>query len=380
MPPLSVPDLSGTENLSTIRALRPRVQGTELPAGLHPPTNSQGRRATSEPPRLSKQQVPSILDMEPGSPWIRSDAHMRDDQEADGDALAQSYDSANDPEKLNFWWEAGIRDGDPVATPPLMTESSPSLSSLAGALPSGFEGSAGPDELETSRIAPGSINAIDVLRARAEVIRQSKTNWAPSSISEGPVELGREIAPSLSGKTPFNRTSAIMGDSVQVVDEDDHYGLMTVTNSGKRLLEPAELLQTTQSHLTFRVSRRRNFARKAQSADHAISLYFAYIQEWDTDMLLNSSTKSRERLEPRMRISNESPASSRTSLDGPAGGILAPEKATDSEATSRVSPPGVDPSDLRISVSKTEAEHLVLCSDTSPLLAARLATLGSNRE
>jgi hypothetical protein len=101
------------------------------------------------------------------------------------------------------------------------------------------------------------------------------------------------------------------------------------------------------------------------------------LQEWDTDILLGNSTSSRERLQLRTRKSLDSLSSSRTSLDGSPGGILAPKKESETEGASRVSPPGVDPSTLRISVSKPDLRIRYYAQASNFLFAARLAALGS---
>jgi hypothetical protein len=249
--------VSSNERLSTIRAIRARPQALD-PASLGPPIATE-RRTASEPFRLPSTQVSSDLDIASGSPWISNDLPIQIDQGLESDGLASSYDSGNDPNKMQFWWNAGIRDGDPVGTPPSMTEPSASLASMSRAPTGGVEAAEGTNALEPSQIRP----RVDESRQGPSIYlrstgpgesTQSGTEWKRSDMSEDPVEQGRELPPSLSEKQNFKRTSSGMKLAGQVVDEDDHYSLMDTTNDGKTLLEPAELLQQTQSQLTFRVS------------------------------------------------------------------------------------------------------------------------------
>lgn len=138
-----------------------------------------------------------------------------------------------------------------------MERPSPSLSSVSEAPQADSTRDVASDQMLTSEISGDSLSDShhgrdsDVVRTRP---RQSETEWAPSNMSEESVELGREIASSLSTKSAMDRKNYAKGAPLRVVDEGDHYASVDVTNDGPELLEPAELLQETPSQLTFRVS------------------------------------------------------------------------------------------------------------------------------
>lgn len=286
---------------------------------------------------------------------------MRTNPRPEGPILSESYDSAEDPSKLKFWWEAGVRDGDPVETPPLMLGPSPSLSSVSEAPQADSTRDVASHQMLASGNSGGRLSGShhgrdsDVIRDQP---RQSEIEWAPSNISEESVELGREIASSLSTKSALYRKRYSKDSPLRTVDEADHYASLDVTGGGPRLLEPAELLQETPSQLTFRVSW--NASCELSRRSSFFRLLRPHMQEWDTDVLLADSSGSRKRPDSNASSFYASLLSSQTSMNEP-GGILAPDKRTDSKHISREYPLGVNPSALRISVGLAEVDCLCVC-------------------
>lgn len=189
-------------------------------------------------------------DYDPEASWIPSLPHspQQPDKEITED-LAQSYDSAQDPNNMKFLWEAGVRDGDPVGTPP-----GRSISSLesSGALIADKQQS---ESLDTR--LPLALNDPPKELASWELSRPIGNSAMESVTSDDDVELGREFQQSLSDMFPRNKEFwGTDGSMHVVVEDDDHYSLKSVTNSGNIRMKSVEPFQQSQSALNLQVSKR----------------------------------------------------------------------------------------------------------------------------
>lgn len=192
----------------------------------------------------------------PDFPWIPSLPHSPQYPGAESvEDLAQSYDSAQDPNNLIFWWEAGVRDGDPVGTPPAHPLSSVE-SSLAASKDIGDP--ALPDKLssssETNLSLPSNNSAREVTTV-SNSLQPHGIGPEETVGSEDDVELGREFQTSLSDMFPRNKQFWGTEGSMQVVvEEDDLYSLKSVANSGNIRMESVEPFAQSQSGLELNVS------------------------------------------------------------------------------------------------------------------------------
>lgn len=171
-------------------------------------------------------------DLDPESPWVPSLPHSPQvSGHETSEDLAQSYDSAQDPNNLKSWWEAGVRDGDPVGTPQSRPLSSFESSVAASA---DLEQQRLPD-MSFANSKEGSDPLIDTsAQAPDKSSNQSRSTCtgAVKPVESEDVELGRELQTSLSDMLPRNKEFWGMAGSMQVVvEDDDHYNSKSVTNS-----------------------------------------------------------------------------------------------------------------------------------------------------
>ncbi|KAJ9104020.1 hypothetical protein QFC19_004154 [Naganishia cerealis] len=156
--------------------------------------------------------------------------------------LSRSYDSALDPNNLKYWWDAGVRDGDPVGTPssrdsPPFRHQEHSRHSrhqehVRGGAQHGIS-----SEKHTDQLSAMPSHAF------AESGTQHDIEIVSKSDSDESVEQGREIAPSFSnGMLSMRRTAG--GQALLKIEEGDEEKEDGEDATGGSLswLEPLEVL------------------------------------------------------------------------------------------------------------------------------------------
>jgi hypothetical protein len=237
-------------DFATVKAATIKPRSKVVNAILESSSNTETQQTPSTDIRHAQQESG------PDSPWIPSLPHSPQHPGAQSvEDLAQSYDSAQDPNNLKFWWEAGVRDGDPVGTPPAHPLSSVE-SSLAASKDIGDP--ALPDKLssssETNLSLPSNNSAREVTTV-SNSLQPHGIGPEETVGSEDDVELGREFQTSLSDMFPRNKQFWGTEGSMQVVvEDDDHYSLKSVANSGNIRMESVEPFAQSQSGLELNVS------------------------------------------------------------------------------------------------------------------------------
>ncbi|KAJ9124303.1 hypothetical protein QFC22_001103 [Naganishia vaughanmartiniae] len=182
---------------------------------------------------------------------------------ASSDNLARSYNSAEDPNNLKYWWEAGIRDGDPVGSP-LHRYSPPSRQS-SNALGNESRGISSPASIDQiARMSTSqAIAQAQEHDCRDQAISQDSTIVRPlpvrreskpdagqqmsKSDSDESVEQGRELKYTLSddvlfkGKTTVENALLEMPSGEAGVARDEADGV-DATGGPTPWLEPLGML------------------------------------------------------------------------------------------------------------------------------------------
>lgn len=242
----------GTEGeFATVKAATIKRRSKVINATLKPSSSMEAKQTSSADPPECQQGF------DPEASWVPSLPYSPQQPGKESvEDLAQSYDSAQDPNNLKFWWEAGVRDGDPVGTPP-----APSISSLesSGALIADKQQF---KSLDTSVKPIGGLtlasdDSPQKPAASLELARSTKNSIMETVASDEDVELGRDFQQSLSDTFPRHKEFWKMDGSMQVVvEDDDHYSLKSVTNSGNIRMESVEPFLHSQFALDLQVSGR----------------------------------------------------------------------------------------------------------------------------
>ncbi|KAJ9106375.1 hypothetical protein QFC21_001521 [Naganishia friedmannii] len=254
---------------------------------------------------------------------------------ASSENLAKSYNSAEDPNNLKYWWEAGIRDGDPVGSP--LSQHSPPCRQSLNVLGNESRGMSSPPS--TDQVASMSISQATPQAQENDggnqAISQDSTILRPSpegrgltrhageqiskSDSDESVEQGRELKSSLSDDVLFKEKATVGNALLEMVEREDGFGTQSDpadTSGGPTTwLEPLEMLLHEAPDLELNCQ------------------------------LLRSITTSRLRVKDDPRSIRSVPPS--LSSNGNIG-ILLPEKHVERPATPSTAA-SVDPSDLHIS-------------------------------
>lgn len=152
---------------------------------------------------------------------------------ASSDDLARSYNSAEDPNNLKYWWEAGIRDGDPVGSP--LSRHSPSTRRSSHVLGDEYRGISPQSSMDqvtgmSSSQATSQARGDDCVgQLNPTVLHPSPEERWPKqhtgkqllkSDSDESVEQGRrELQSSLSDDALFKGRAIIENALLEIVDE-----------------------------------------------------------------------------------------------------------------------------------------------------------------